>query len=185
MDRFQFPAWINTFLPALGLCVAGGAAYVGAVVFFAVDPLTTDVGYRPKQPIPFSHVTHAGKLKMDCRYCHNTVEVAAHAAIPPVATCLNCHRGETLDKDGSKVLPSTVSVHFNSDRLAPLRKAAKTGESIPWRRVHDLPDYVFFDHSVHVNRGVSCVSCHGRVDLEEQVEQRKTLAMGFCLKCPS
>lgn len=183
MERFHFPAWINTLLPVLGLVAGGGAAYLGAVGFAATHPATTDVGYRPEQPIPFSHTIHAGKLQMDCRYCHNTVEKASHAAIPPVATCLNCHAGKVEDKDGNMSMPATVSVHYDSARLDALRTAVAENKSVPWRRVHDLPDYVYFNHSVHVNRGVSCVSCHGRIDTLDVVEQKKTLAMGFCLKC--
>jgi hypothetical protein len=178
MDRFHFPAWVNTFIPVLGGVIVIGASYVGVVVASAVYPVASNIGYRPEQPVPFSHAIHAGQLKMDCRYCHNTVETAAAAAIPPVATCLNCHRGK---ENGN--LPKTVAVHFESAKLDPIRNASITGEPVRWRKVHDLADYVYFNHSVHVNRGVSCVSCHGRIDTLDVVEQKKTLVMGFCLTC--
>jgi len=116
-----------------------GALYVLGMVAFAASPETTDVGYQPEQPLPFSHALHAGKLKLDCRYCHNTVEVAGHAAIPPTSTCLNCHSGA-----GADGVVNTVSIHSTSSKLAPIRESQATGKSMQWRRVHDLPDYVFF-----------------------------------------
>jgi hypothetical protein len=178
MERFHFPAWVNTLLPVLAGVIVMGVAYTGCVVVAAVYPVASNQGYRPEQPVPFSHAIHAGKLKMDCRYCHNTVEVAAHAAIPPVATCLNCHRG----KDGDN-LPKTVAVHYESVKLLPIRNAAQNDQPVKWRKVHDLADYVYFNHSVHVNSGVSCVVCHGRIDTLEVVEQKKTLVMGYCISC--
>ncbi len=178
MKRFQFPAWINPLLPVMAGFLGIVLVYYGGLFAYAIQPETSDVGYRPEQPVPFSHALHAGRLKMDCRYCHNTVEIAAHAAVPPVATCLNCHQGK--NEKGEAV---AVGIHVESVKLAPVREAAALNEPIPWQRVHDLPDYVYFDHSAHVTRGVSCVSCHGRVDQMEVVEQKATLAMGFCLKC--
>ncbi len=178
MNRFQFPAWVNPLLPAVAGFAAIGLVYFVGLFAYATHPLTSDVGYRPGQPVPFSHALHAGKLKMDCRYCHNTVEVAGHAAIPPLATCLNCH--SAADEAGQT---AAVSIHTNSAKLAPVRESAATGKPLEWRRVHDLPDYAYFNHSAHVARGVSCVACHGRVDRMEVVEQRATLSMGFCLTC--
>lgn len=178
MKRFQFPAWVNPLLPAVAAFLGIGALYYGGLVAYAVHPLTSDVGYRPEQPVPFSHAIHAGKLKMDCRYCHTTVESAAFAAIPPVATCLNCHSA----KDAEGQTPH-VAIHTESPRLAPIRESAATGDVVPWRKVHDLPDYAYFNHSAHVARGVSCVSCHGRIDRMDVVEQKATLTMGFCLTC--
>lgn len=152
--RFNFPTWTNRFVPVLIVTILGGAAYVGAVVFAATDPKTLNIGHKPTQPVPFSHKTHAGRLKMDCRYCHNTVDKAAFAAIPPTATCSNCHTG--ADANGSV---SVSAVHSDSPNLALVRQSQATGEPIDWIKVHDLPDYVYFDHSAHVNSGVSCVSC--------------------------
>jgi hypothetical protein len=125
------------------------------------------VGYAPEQPIPYSHRLHAGELGIDCRYCHQNVDKSAHASLPPTGTCMNCH----------------VAVRTKSPMLSLLRESAETGVSIPWVKVHDLPDHVFFDHSAHVTRGVGCVECHGRVDQMEVVEQVAPLSMGWCLDC--
>jgi hypothetical protein len=162
-----FPRWTNNVPIAIGLL----APLLGAGLIFAVwywfSPMYTDVGYRPEQPVPYSHKLHAGELGVDCRYCHNTVEKAAHAAIPPAATCMNCH---DLVKTESK-------------RLELVRNSDKTGEAIPWVRVHQLPDYVFFNHSSHVAQGVGCATCHGRVDQMVTVEMKSPLSMGWCLDC--
>lgn len=175
---FSFPRWTNRFAALAGLGLVAGAVYLGAVSFAASSPETLYVGYKPKQPVPFSHQTHAGRLKLDCRYCHNTVDKAAHAAIPPTATCSNCHSG--ADANGAVAYSA---VRSDSPKLAPVRESQASGEPIPWVKVHDLPDYVYFDHHAHVTRGVSCVSCHGRVDRMEEVQQVKTLSMTFCLDC--
>jgi hypothetical protein len=115
---------------------------------------------------------------MDCRYCHNTVDKAAHAAVPPTQTCVNCHSSK--NPDGT--VP-TSAVHAESAQLLGVRESQATGDPIPWQRVHDLADFVYFDHSAHVNRGVSCVSCHGRVDKMERVYQAEPLTMSWCLDC--
>ncbi len=162
-----FPRWTNNVPIVIGLV----APLLGAGLIFAVwywfSPWYTDVGYRPEQPVPYSHKLHAGELGLDCRYCHNTVERAAHAAIPPAATCMNCH---DLVKTDSK-------------RLELVRNSDKTGQPIPWVRVHQLPDYVFFDHSPHVAAGVGCATCHGRIDQMVVVEMKSPLSMGWCLDC--
>jgi len=154
-------------LPAV--IVVGGVfpLYIALIVSFGFSPVATDSGYQPEQPIPFSHQLHAGELGMDCRYCHNTVEHAARAAIPPTQTCLNCH--DQIQKDDPV--------------LEPLRLSRETGVPVPWVRVHDLPDYAFFDHSAHVSRGVGCVTCHGRVDNMETVSRFAPLSMSWCLDC--
>jgi hypothetical protein len=162
-----FPAWIDRAKPLIGALALLVPLYVVAVAYYGGSPVTTDVGYQPVQPVPFSHAQHAGDLGMDCRYCHNTVEIAAAAAIPPTATCMNCH---------ALVAPE-------SDKLLLVRQSAADGNPIHWVRVHDLPDYVYFDHSVHISAGVGCVTCHGRVDRMEQVYQAKTLSMSWCLEC--
>lgn len=176
--HFSFPRWTNRAAYIAIAVLLAGAMYLGAIVYAATAPETLSIGHAPKQPIPFSHKVHAGQLKLDCRYCHNTVEKAAHAAIPPSATCANCHSG--ADAKGN--VPYS-SVRSESPSLSPLRQSVATQASIPWKRVHDLPDYVYFDHSAHVNRGVGCVSCHGRVDRMDVVVQDKTLSMTFCLEC--
>ncbi|MBL6830233.1 MAG: cytochrome c3 family protein [Pirellulales bacterium] len=178
MERFEFPSWTNRLLPVLAVFVAAGGAYAIAVGAYATAPGTINVGYSPKQPVPFSHKTHAGMLKMDCRYCHTTVDKAAHAAVPPTQTCVNCH--SAANPDGSV---ANAAIHTNSEKLLPIRESQATGAPVEWERVHDLPDFVYFNHSAHVNRGVSCVSCHGRIDKMEQVYQAEPLTMSWCLEC--
>jgi hypothetical protein len=162
-----FPRWTNNVPIALGLFAPLAGVGLIFAVWYWFSPKYTDVGYRPEQPVPYSHKLHAGDLGLDCRYCHNTVEKAAHAAIPPNSTCMNCH----------------ALVKTDSARLAKVREADKTGEPIPWVRVHQLPDYAFFDHSAHVAAGVGCASCHGRVDQMVVVEMKQPLSMGWCLEC--
>ncbi|MDA7951957.1 MAG: cytochrome c3 family protein [Pirellulaceae bacterium] len=179
MDRFYFPLWVNRFVPLLIAMKLGGLLYLGSMFYVGAAGETMNVGFRPEQSIPFSHRTHAGELQLDCRYCHTTVEKGARAAIPPTQVCANCHdAGETFLSQ-----PETVSVHFGSERLKPLYESQIDGKPVFWKKVHDLPDYVFFDHSAHVTRGVSCVSCHGRVDQMDVVERVETLTMGWCLEC--
>ncbi|MEO1496380.1 MAG: cytochrome c3 family protein [Planctomycetota bacterium] len=179
MDRFVFPPWVNKFtLMLLGGLGAGGA-YAGAVLFYGTLPEVMYTGYAPEQPVPFSHKLHAGELKMDCRYCHNTVDKAAHAAIPATNTCGNCHNA-SINLDGT--LAKTV-VHANSPKLQPIRQSLAEGTPVKWERIHDLADYVYFNHAAHVNRGVGCVECHGRIDKMEVVYQHEPLAMSWCLDC--
>ncbi|MEL7335683.1 MAG: cytochrome c3 family protein, partial [Planctomycetota bacterium] len=128
----------------------------------------------------FSHAIHAGQLRMDCRYCHNTVFDAAHAAIPPTATCINCHSPESEAGSGQANL---AAVHSGSEKLAPIHKSWEEGRSMAWIRVHNLPEFVYFNHSAHVHAGVSCVTCHGRIDQMEVVYQAKNLSMAWCIDC--
>jgi hypothetical protein len=167
MHGSPFPPWIDRVRPLAGVVLGVAPIYLVFLVYYTGSPETTDVGYAPEQPVPFSHRLHAGELGMDCRYCHNTVERAAHAAVPPTATCMNCH----------------AMIATDSEKLALVRQSAATGSPIPWVRVHDLPDYVYFDHSIHLAKGVSCVSCHGRVDTMDVVTQVETLSMSWCLEC--
>ncbi|MEZ5979586.1 MAG: cytochrome c3 family protein [Planctomycetota bacterium] len=164
---FHFPSWTLTLRDLSGLVAVGALLYVIVFVWFGFSPKTTDVGYQPHQPVAYSHKLHAGDLGIDCRYCHTTVEHAGHAAVPPTATCMNCHS----------------MIHTESPKLQLVRESASTGEPIPWVRVHDLPDYVYFNHSAHLAAGVGCASCHGRVDQMEEVHQDKPLSMGWCLEC--
>lgn len=120
-----------------------------------------------EQPVQFSHKHHVGELGIDCRYCHTQVERAAYAGIPPTKTCMNCH----------------AQIWTQSPILAPVRDSLKDDVPLEWRKVHDLPDYVYFDHSVHVAKGVGCESCHGRVDRMNQVWQASSLHMEWCLDC--
>ena len=178
MQRFLFPRWVNSFVLLLGALLIGGAGYAGGMFMLVTDPDTLNIGYSPEQPVPFSHAIDAGQLKMDCRYCHTTVFEAAHAAIPPTATCINCH--SPVGKDGTT---SLTAVRADSPKLKPIQESYKTGKSVAWKRIHNTPDYVFFNHAAHVNSGVSCVSCHGRIDKMERVYQAKQLSMAWCLDC--
>lgn len=167
MNPFQFPRWTDALRPLLGIAAVVTPAYLVALFAYGASAQTLQVGYAPEQPIPFSHALHAGKLGLDCRYCHNTVEVADAAAIPPLETCMNCH---------ARIFPA-------SPRLAPLREAYEGGESLKWVKVHDLPEFANFSHAPHLRAGVSCVECHGRVDQMERVETVAPLSMGWCLDC--
>jgi hypothetical protein len=169
-----FPAWANYLLPVLVLGVVGGGLYVPALWVFGASAETLNTGYRPEQPVAYSHRLHAGELGMDCEYCHTTVDDSSFAAIPSTDICMNCHNPD-----------DNLGVRNESSKLEPVHESAETGEAIQWQKVHDLPDYVYFNHSAHVNRGVSCISCHGRVDKmgEDGVYQTENLSMGWCLDC--
>jgi menaquinone reductase, multiheme cytochrome c subunit len=155
--------YVRIAAPILAVLLLGGAAtamYIGL-------PEVIMTGYTPVQPVPYSHKLHAGDLGMDCYYCHFTANKSAYAAVPPTETCMNCH---------TRVKPQ-------SPRLVQVRDSYASGKPIEWVRVHQLPDYVFFNHQAHVTAGVSCVSCHGRVDQMIEIKQVEPLNMGFCLDC--
>jgi hypothetical protein len=120
-----------------------------------------------EQPVPFSHAHHVGALGIDCRYCHTSVEESSFANIPPTKTCINCHS----------------QIWNTSPTLEPVRASYRTGDSIEWTRVHDLPDFVYFNHSIHVKKGVGCESCHGRVDQMPLMWKANSLEMSWCLDC--
>ncbi len=167
MSRFLFPRWSKLLLPTIILAGMTVPLYAVFFVAYGFSPKTLEVGYQPTQPIPYSHALHAGQLGLDCRYCHVSVDKAAQATVPPTQTCMNCH----------------TQIRPESPKLSPLRESFATGMSVEWTRVHKLPDYAFFNHSAHVNRGVGCVTCHGRVDTMEVVYQKSPLTMGWCLEC--
>jgi hypothetical protein len=167
MKPFVFPRWANKTRQLAGAALGVTPIYLTFLIWYGGSPSTTDSGYQPHQPIPYSHALHAGQMGMDCRYCHNTVEQAAHASTPPSETCMNCH----------------ARVRTTSAKLELLRESFKAEKPIEWTKVHDLPDYVYFNHSAHVTRGVGCVTCHGRVDQMEEVFQKNSLSMGWCLDC--
>jgi menaquinone reductase, multiheme cytochrome c subunit len=162
-----FAAWVDKLVLIVIALGAGGLVYAVALVAYATAPATTSTGYQPKQPVPYSHALHAGQLGLDCRYCHIGVERGAFAVVPPTEVCMNCH----------------TRVRAASDKLAPVRQSYATGMPVEWVRVHDLPDFVYFNHSAHVTRGIGCVSCHGRVDKMAEVYQYAPLSMGWCLDC--
>jgi hypothetical protein len=131
------------------------------------SPWVTRQGQRADQPIPFSHKHHVEGLGLQCQYCHVQVEKAAYAGIPPTKTCINCH----------------AQIWTNAEYLEPVRQSWATGASIQWIRVHDLPDFVYFSHDIHVNKGIGCASCHGRVDQMPLMYPQNTLQMEWCLNC--
>src|SRR6266566_4284430 len=128
---------------------------------------TTRAMEAREQPVPFSHAHHVGGLGFDCRYCHTTVETSGFANIPPTKTCMNCHS----------------QIWSASPTLEPVRDSFRTDRSIAWTRVHDLPDFAYFNHSIHVNKGVGCETCHGRVDKMPLTWQKASLQMEWCLEC--
>jgi len=158
---------LDKIIKGAGLMAPLGLIGVVGAISYWFSPSFTDVGYQPLQPVPFSHALHAGELDMDCRYCHSSVEKGASAAVPPTQTCMNCHSWIKTD----------------SEVLAPVRDSWESGNPVPWTRVHMLPDYAYFDHSIHVAVGVGCKSCHGRIDQMEVVYQHEPLSMGWCLDC--
>lgn len=127
----------------------------------------TDQSITRKQPVPFSHAHHVGGLGLDCRYCHTSVEKTRFAGVPPTETCMTCHS----------------QLWTNAPMLAPVRESLASGKPIHWQRVHVLPDYVYFDHSIHIAKGVGCSTCHGSVDRMPLMRQAKSLTMGWCLDC--
>jgi hypothetical protein len=127
----------------------------------------TQAGVAREQPVPFSHAHHVGDVGLDCRYCHTSVETSGFANIPPTKTCMNCHS----------------QIWNTSPTLEPVRESFRTDRSIAWTRVHDLPDFAYFDHSIHVNKGVGCETCHGRVDKMPLTWQKASLQMEWCLEC--
>jgi hypothetical protein len=147
------------------LCVVGAVATAG--VDYYMTPKFTRVGYAPVQPVPFSHEKHVSELGLDCRYCHNYEDKSAHSNVPTAQTCMNCHN----------------QVATASPALQVVRDSYASGQPVPWIQVHRVPDYVYFNHSIHVNRGISCVECHGQVNQMDVVMHMKPLSMGFCLDC--
>ena len=143
----------------------GGLAWV----LMALDrsPYTTKQGLVLGQPVPFSHEHHVAGLGIDCRYCHTSVETSAFAGLPPTATCMNCHK----------------LIWADSDMLEPVRASLRDERPIVWTRVNDLPDFAYFDHSIHVAKGIGCVSCHGRVDEMPLMRQAAPLQMEWCVAC--
>jgi Cytochrome c7 and related cytochrome c len=151
--------------------VFGSLAFVAAAfaIYWLVvrSPYYTEAGVIRQQPIPFSHKHHVGDVGLDCRYCHTSVEESSFAGIPATKICMNCHS----------------QLWTGSDMLAPVRESYRTGKPLKWTRVHDLPDYVYFNHSIHIKKGVGCVSCHGRVDRMPLMWREKSLLMEWCVAC--
>lgn len=163
-----FPRWANGVARAAIVVLAVVVVGVPAGLMAWVRTPFHRGQYAPvPQPVAFPHTVHAAEAGIDCRYCHHLVDRTPFAGIPSTEICLGCHR---------QVLAA-------SPRLAPVRASMESGEPIPWRRVHNLPDHVYFDHAIHVRQGVGCVTCHGRVDLMPRVAQVSPLSMTWCLDC--
>ena len=145
--------------------IAGGLLWL--LLEINRSPYVTQAFVTKDQPVQFSHKHHVGDDGIDCRYCHTTVETAASAGIPPTKTCMNCHS----------------QLFANSQYLEPVRESWRTGTPLRWTRVHDLPDFVYFNHSIHVNKGVGCSTCHGRIDHMPQTWQVAPLQMEWCIAC--
>jgi hypothetical protein len=162
-----FPRWTNKLPPLIAAAVALGGPGLIFGIWYYFSPRHTDVGYQPKQPVPYSHKLHAGDLGIDCRYCHANVEKSAVAMIPPTQTCMNCH----------------THVKKDSPALEPIRQSWADGSPVEWVRIHKIADFAYFDHSAHLSAGVGCSSCHGRIDQMVKVKQDQPLSMGWCLEC--
>ena len=149
-----------------------GAVFAVAALLWLFDrvnasPWVTQAHVAREQPIQFSHERHVAGNGIDCRYCHTSVERSAFAGIPPTKTCMNCHS----------------QIFATSPFLEPVRASFRSGRSIAWTRVHDLPDFAYFNHSIHVNKGVGCTTCHGQVDRMPLMWQEQSLQMAWCIEC--
>jgi hypothetical protein len=153
------------------LSIFGGIFIIAFLVWAWAELNASTYATRAKvpveQPVPFSHEHHVGGLGIDCRYCHTTVENSSFANIPPTKTCMNCHS----------------QIWNTAPMLEPVRESFRTDKSIRWIRLHDLPDYVYFDHSIHVAKGVGCTTCHGQVNKMPLMWQESSLQMSWCLDC--
>jgi hypothetical protein len=163
------------FIPACNtiarLSLIGGPL-VGAFVLWLCLVYTrssygTGAGQVRLQPVPFSHQHHVGDLGIDCRYCHTAVEKSSYAGMPPTQTCFNCHS----------------QIWVGSDMLEPVRESYRSGKSLQWQRVYNLPGFVYFDHSIHIHKGIGCTTCHGRIDEMPLTYQQPSLLMEWCLDC--
>jgi hypothetical protein len=195
-----FPKGIDDLKPVIFLTAL--SSVIGAVLIFNFyfTDAHLSVGYKPDQPIPFSHRLHAGEMGIDCRYCHVNVEKSPHATVPPSQVCMNCHAHVKKDSPVLEELRQRTERYIDTNANIGTSPDGKTGagasgqvkikvendnylKPIDWIRIHNLPDYAYFDHSVHVNANVGCVDCHGRIDQMTTVKQAKPLTMFWCLDC--
>jgi Cytochrome c7 and related cytochrome c len=153
---------LSIFAGVVSLAIVGWLSYL-----IVRSPYETMQNVPREQPVPFSHEHHVGGLGIDCRYCHTTVENSSFANIPATKICMNCHS----------------QMWAASPTLEPVRESYRTGKSIEWTRVNDLPDFVYFNHSIHVHKGIGCTTCHGRVDKMPLTWQAQPLTMEWCLNC--
>jgi hypothetical protein len=156
-------ARMSIVIALVALAATGGALFE----LIADSNYATRQNDAREQPIPFSHAHHVGSMGIDCRYCHTSVENSDWAVIPPTKTCMNCHS----------------QIWINSSTLEPVRESFRTNQSIRWTKVYDLPDFVYFNHSIHVKKGVGCETCHGAVDTMALMYQNPSLQMRWCLDC--
>jgi hypothetical protein len=156
--------WSRASLVGLLFLVLGAGWFVAMI---QRSDYVTAANQFIEQPVQFSHQHHVGGIGIDCRYCHTAVEVSASAGIPPTKTCINCHS----------------QIWATSPYLEPVRASFRDEQPLRWIRVHDLPDFVYFNHSIHVNKGVGCETCHGRVDRMPLMIQQASLQMEWCLTC--
>jgi hypothetical protein len=167
MSALFSPKSDGTFRLVLAVVLLGAAGTIGGLMIFQRTPYGTGQAHEITQPVQFDHRHHVKDDLIDCRYCHSSVEKAASAGIPSTELCLNCHS----------------QVWNKSPLLDVVRASWFKNQPIVWTRVHNLPDFVYFNHSIHVNKGVGCVECHGRVDRMPAMQQVQPLTMGWCLDC--
>lgn len=153
------------------ISIFGALAFLGGSlwILYTLDrsPYVTQEEMDREQPIPFSHAHHVGSIGIDCRYCHTAVERSSTAGIPPTRTCINCHS----------------QLYSDSPTLAPVRESFRDARPIRWTKVNDLPDFAYFDHSIHIHKGVGCKTCHGPVDRMNLMRKGESLQMEWCLEC--
>ena len=174
------PKWTN--LIPYAAPVVGGIALVSVAAgyWYYFTPDYWRVGYEPDQPVDYSHQLHAGTLGIDCRYCHTHVEKSGVSNVPDTGTCMSCHTGVG---EQAFLSANLWKAHKENPNLVTLRESYASEKPIEWRRIHKVPDYAHFNHAVHLKAGVSCYSCHGRIDQQEVVRQVHGMGMGFCLDC--
>jgi hypothetical protein len=166
------PQIFHPAMNSLSRATIFGAVFIVALVVWVMSavvrsPYATSAGVIKEQPVAFSHKHHVAEAGIDCRYCHTSVEDSPFAGIPPTETCMNCHS----------------HLWVASPMLAPVRASYREGRPLLWNRVHDLPDFAYFDHSIHIRKGVACATCHGRVDEMPLMSREATLHMEWCLDC--
>ncbi|MCC6910095.1 MAG: cytochrome c3 family protein [Phycisphaerales bacterium] len=167
MGQIFHPSANSLVRAGLGLLVILALLALSSVLLVERSPINTLVGVALSQPVPFSHAHHVQEIGIDCRYCHSTVEDEAFAGVPATERCMHCHS----------------QIWADSPMLAPVRESFATGIPLQWARVHDLPDYVYFNHSIHVSKGIGCSTCHGQLDRMPLTAKAESLNMDWCLAC--
>ena len=178
-----FPRWSNFLLLKVAVCLGAlGTCVVAGFAYYAT-PKAQRVGFQPTQPIHYDHNLHVSQLGMDCRYCHSFVEHSGHANVPSANTCWNCH--EHIAKGSPKLAPLRAAMAVDENHIGLTDADGNSVEGVPirWAKVHTAPDYVYFNHSAHLNRGISCQSCHGDVHKMEKVYHAESHSMAWCLDC--